>query len=277
MANVYYIDGAYVPADTASIPAADLAVTRGYGVFDYLRTYGGQPFHMDTHLLRLEQSARMLEIALPLPLADIGAVVLEALARSEPGDHGVRIVVTGGDSSDGLLPSGAARLLVLITPEPRPLAAWFTDGVKLATHRAERYLPEAKTINYIPAILALRRAKAGGAVDSIYVDRDGRALEGTTTNLFAFFGGTLVTPGGGILAGVTRQVALELAAGRYAVEQRDLPLAELLRADEVFITSSTKQVCPVRQIDDHVLGGPGPRTRDMMAAFAALVAQGAHA
>ncbi len=277
MPNVYYIDGSYVPADTACIPAADLAVTRGYGVFDYLRTYGGRPFHLDTHLQRLAQSAQMLELTLPLPPAAIGAVVLEALARSAPGDHGVRIVVTGGDSDDGLLPRGAARLLVLVTPEPQPLAAWFSDGVKLVTHRAERYLPEAKTINYIPAILALRRAKASGAVDSLYIDRNGLALEGTTTNLFAFFGETLVTPGSGVLAGVTRQVTLALAAGRCPVEQRDLPLAELLRADEVFITSSTKQVCPVRQIDDHPLGGPGPRTRDLMAAFNALAAEAARA
>lgn len=275
MPNVYYIDGAFVPADTASVPAADLAVTRGYGVFDYFRTYGGRPFHLEAHLSRLAQSAQMLELELPLPLAAIGDAVLEALARSEPGDHGVRIVVTGGDSSDGLLPNGAARLLVLVTPKPQPPAEWFTDGVKIATHRAERYMPEAKTINYIPAILALRRAKASGAVDSIYVDRDGLALEGTTTNLFAFFGDTLVTPGSGILAGVTRQVTLELAEDRYPVEQRDLPLAELLRADEVFITSSTKQVCPVRQIDDHLLGNPGPRTRELMAAFEALVAEAA--
>jgi branched-chain amino acid aminotransferase len=277
MPNTYYIDGAYVPADSASIPAADLAVTRGYGVFDYFRTYGGHPFHLENHLLRLAQSAQMLEIALPLPLDGISAVVLEALARSEPGDHGVRIIVTGGDSSDGLLPNGAARLLVLVTPEPHPPAEWFTEGVRLATHQAERYLPEAKTINYIPAILALRRAKASGAVDSIYVDRDGHALEGTTTNLFAFCGDTLVTPGRGVLGGVTRQVTLELAAGRWPVELRDLPLDELLRAGEVFITSSTKQVCPVRQIDDHVLGRPGPRTRDLMAAFDALVAEAARA
>ncbi|MGQ9889613.1 MAG: aminotransferase class IV [Aggregatilineales bacterium] len=275
MPNVCYIDGAFVPADAASVPAADLAVTRGYGVFDYLRTYGGRPFHLEAHLARLALSARRLELALPLPLTAIGDVVLEALARSEPGDHGVRIVITGGDSSDGLLPSGAARLLVLVTPPPQPPAVWFTDGVKITTHRAERYLPEAKTINYIPAILALRRAKAGGAVDSVYIDRDGLALEGTTTNLFAFFGDTLVTPARGILAGVTRQVTLELAESRYAVQQRDLPLAELLRADEVFITSSAKQVCPVRQIDDHVVGSPGPRTRDLMAAFEALVAQAA--
>ncbi len=275
MPNVCYIDGAFVPADAASVPAADLAVTRGYGVFDYLRTYGGRPFHLEAHLARLALSAQMLELALPLPLAAIGDIVLEALARSEPGDHGVRIVITGGDSSDGLLPSGAARLLVLVTPKPQPPAEWFARGVKVATHHAERYLPEAKTINYIPAILALRRAKASGAVDSLYIDRDGLALEGTTTNLFAFFGSTLVTPARGILAGVTRQVTLELAESRYAVQQRDLPLAELLRADEVFITSSTKQVCPVRQIDGHVVGGPGPRTRDLMAAFEALVAEAA--
>lgn len=275
MPNVCYIDGAFVPANAARIPAADLAVTRGYGVFDYLRTYGGRPFHLEAHLARLAHSAQLLELELPLSLAAIGDIILEALARSEPGDHGVRVVVTGGDSSDGLLPSGPARLLVLVTPPPRPPAEWFAHGVKVATHRAERYLPEAKTINYIPAILALRRARATGAVDSLYIDRAGLALEGTTTNLFAFFGDTLVTPARSILPGVTRQATLELAKGRYAVEQRDLPLAELLRAEEVFITSSTKQVCPVRQIDDHIIGDPGPRTRSLMAAFEALTAEAA--
>lgn len=274
MPNIHYIDGEFVPAEAARVPAGDLAVTRGYGVFDYLRTYGGRAFHLDTHLARLEQSAQMLDLTLPHPPEVIGDIVQEALARSangSSGDFGARIVVTGGDSLDGLLPNGSSRLLVLVSPLKRGPDEWFTQGVKIVTNHDERYMPEAKTINYIPAILALRRAKASGAVDAIYVDRAGRALEGTTTNLFAFFGDTLVTPGAGILAGVTRQVALELADGRFRVEQRDLPLDELLRADEVFLTSTTKQVCPVRFIDDHLVGAPGANTRTLMQAFDMLV------
>ncbi|HLV36688.1 MAG TPA: aminotransferase class IV, partial [Spirillospora sp.] len=105
------------------------------------------------------------------------------------------------------------------------------------------------------------------------------ALEGTTTNLFAFFGDRLVTPGRDILLGITRQAVLELASDRFQVEVTDLPLADLLRADEVFISSSNKEVCPVRQIDDHVIGQgiPGPHTRFLMEQFAKMAVAYAHA
>ena len=278
MGNIFYVDGEYVDSAAARLPADDLAVLRGYGIFDFTRTYGGRPFRLDDHLQRLQRSADLILLDLPHSLDGIRDVAFETLARNGyPGngaDARLRIVVTGGASPDDITPAGPARLLVLVSPFAAQPAARYRDGIKLVTNRQERYLPEAKTINYVPAIVALRRAQQADAVEAIYVNRAGHALEGTTTNLFAVFGDRLVTPATEILYGVTRQAVLELAARRMPLEQRVLPLAELLRADEVFITSSSKEVCPVCQVDETRIGqgAPGPHTRALMQAFTQLAA-----
>lgn len=264
MTNTHYIDGQFVFDSEAQIPATDLAVLRGYGVFDYLRTYGGKPFHLEGHLARLQRSAALIGLELPHPLKEINRIVLETLGRNSHAESNVRMIVTGGDSDDNIMPRGDSRLVVMVTPFTPPPEAWYRDGVKVITERAERYIPEAKTLNYIPAIVALQKARSQGAIDAIYVDRAERALEGTTTNLFAFFGDVLVTPNEGILCGITREVVLELASDLYEVQIRDLSAEELLRADEVFITSSNKQICPVRQIDDKVIGPPGRHTQRLI-------------
>lgn len=278
MPGIFYIDGEYIASDSAAIPADDLAVLRGYGVFDFMRTYGGRPFHLESHLARLERSAQLIHLDLPASIDTIHDITLETLARNSYAEATVRIVVTGGTSDDNITPNGGARLLVMVTPwKPQP-ESWYEDGIKVITNHTERYLPQAKTLNYIPAIVALNQAQRQGAVDAIYVDKAGYALEGTTTNLFAFFGDRLVTPGRDILLGITRQTVLDLASDRFQVEVTDLPLADLLRADEVFICSSNKEVCPVRQIDEHTIGQgvPGPHTRFLMEQFAKMAVAYAH-
>lgn len=263
----HYIDGEFVDEAQASLPASDLAVLRGYGVFDYLRTYGGKPFRLDDHLTRLERSAALIGLALPHPIDEIQRIIEETLARNSHDESSIRIVVTGGSSEDNITPAGKSRLLVFVTPFTNPPAEWFSDGIKVVTERTERYLPEAKTLNYIPAIIALKKAHAQEAIDAIYVDQNGHALEGTTTNLFAFFGDTLVTPGSGVLQGITRQAVIDIAEDIYNVQQRDISLDELLKADEVFITSSNKEICPVRQIDDTIIGAPGINTQRLIEYF----------
>ncbi len=277
MGDIWYVDGEYVERAAAQLPADDLAVLRGYGIFDFTRTYSGRPFRLDAHLRRLQRSADLILLELPHSLDDIRDIALETLARNGypgRGEARLRLVVTGGGSPDDITPAGPGRLLVLVTPFVAQPAERYREGVKLVSDAQERYLPEAKTINYVPAVVALRRAQQAGAVEAIYVNRQGQALEGTTTNLFAVCGGRLVTPVDDILYGVTRQAVLELAADRMPVEQRPLPLDELLRADEAFIVSSSKEVCPVRQIDDSVIGqgAPGPHTRALMQAFTELAA-----
>ncbi|MDJ0784569.1 MAG: aminotransferase class IV [Desulfosarcinaceae bacterium] len=269
--SIYYVDGQYLPAAAAVIPVDDLALMRGYGVFDYLRTYAGKPLHLGEHVDRLISSADKIGLTLPWDAADIIAIVKETLARNDLADANVRILITGGSSSDFITPEGRPRLLVLVTPvAPKP-ADWYEEGVKIITFPSSRSIPGAKSIDYIPATMALGKAKKAGAVEALYVETDGQVRECTTSNIFAVVQGVIVTPGEEILAGITRKTVLALAKPRYPVEIRGLSLDQLLTAEEVFITGSGKGLVPVVQIDESVIGEgqPGPVSRDLMAELSA--------
>jgi branched-chain amino acid aminotransferase len=272
MSNTFYVDGQFVSADDAHIPITDLALLRGFGIFDYTRTFNGQPFHLEDHVERLFRSAQQIDLPMPWSLEDICAIVHETLARNDHSESGVRIVVTGGDAPDTVTPGGDSRLAVLVTPYTPYPASHYRDGVRLITVNDTRYMPMAKTLNYIPAVRAIRQARAQGALDALYVDPNGCVPEGTTLNIFAFYGDTLVTPEDGVLPGITRAVALKLADGLFPIERRPLPLAELYEADEVFITSSTKSIMPVARIDDRTMGPPGENTVTLMGRFSEYTA-----
>jgi branched-chain amino acid aminotransferase len=270
MSDIFYIDGRFIERDEASIPVTDLAVLRGYGIFDFMRTYNGEPFHLADHVARLFRSAELIDLAMPWTQDEVIGIVRETLARSPHAESNIRIVVTGGDALDFITPDERPRLLVMVTAARPPAEHYYTDGAKLITVRDARYIPGAKSINYIPAIRALKKARAAGAVEAVYVNDTSHALEGTTTNVFAFFGETLVTPEAGILPGITRGVVLKLVDGVYPVQIRPLPLEDLYGADEVFISASNKQIMPIVQVDHVTIGGgaPGPHTRRVMDLFA---------
>ena len=143
MGNIFYVDGEFVDSEAAQVPADDLAVLRGYGIFDFTRTYGGRPFRLDDHLQRLQRSAELILLELPLPVTvcdGIRDVALETLARNGyPGngaDARLRIVVTGGSSPDDITPAGPARLLMLVTPFAAQPAARYREGIKIITRPA---------------------------------------------------------------------------------------------------------------------------------------------
>lgn len=269
--SIFYIDGHFVPEEDAVIPANDLAVLRGYGAFDYLRTYGGRPFRLAANIHRLRRSCDLIGLDLPWSDEEIAHIVMQTLHRNDHEESNIRMVVTGGSSPDNITPQAAPRLLVMVTPLHHLPEAWYQDGVKVVTVRMDRIIPDAKSINYIPAILALRTARQHNAVEALYMDATGLITEGTTTNVFAFYGETLVTPGDLILPGITRGVILELARDVFSVEVRPLARDELLRADEIMMTAANKQVVPVVQVDDAPIGAGvvGPRVRRMMDLFRA--------
>ncbi|MEJ2040033.1 MAG: aminotransferase class IV [Desulfosarcinaceae bacterium] len=269
--NIYYVDGKFLPADQAMIPVDDLAILRGIGVFDLLRTYSGKPLFLKEHVERLENSARQINLALPWSQEYICKVVMDTLGRNKVDEANIRIIVTGGSSLDFITPAGQPRLIVLVTPLPKLPQWWHDKGVKVITMQAGRRIPGAKSIDYLPASMALHKAQAEGAIEVIYLDSDDNALEGTTSNLFAFFGDTLVTPGRDILSGITRKAVLEVARESYRIEIRELPRRQLLKADEVFITGTNKGLVPVTQVDDTVISDkrPGRRTKTVMAALKA--------
>jgi branched-chain amino acid aminotransferase len=274
---LYYVNGEFVPADQARLPVNDLSIVRGYGVFDYTRSYGGKPFKLYEHLLRLQRSAAAIDLKLPWSIEELTAIVQETFDRNGYPDAGIRIVVTGGPSSDFMTPQGNPSLLVMITPITVSPAATQAVGVKITTVQMDRVLPTVKSINYLGAVMAVEAAKAQGAVEAIYRTRDGQLTEGTRANLFVFKGNQLITAQTDVLAGITRAVVLEIASDDFEVIQGPVYYNDILNdtVDEVFITSSTKEVIPVIQVDDKIIGNgkPGPKTQKLVALFRSYVEQ----
>jgi branched-chain amino acid aminotransferase len=274
--DVYYIDGVFVSSEAATIPVNDLAVLRGYGVFDLMRTYNGEPLFMEDHIARLANSASEIGLHFPWKTNEVSDIIRQTIERNPHlADASIRVVVTGGPSDDFSTPKNAPRLLVLVSAVPSLPAAWYRDGVKIVTEVTERFKPGVKSINYIPATIAMKKARKANAVESIYLDRNQRVLEGTTSNIFAFINGRLVTPGAEILSGITRKVVLEVSRELFQVEIRDITLDELVTAEEVFITGTNKGLVPVNQVDGHRIGDgrPGPNTRRIMAKLGERVAR----
>jgi branched-chain amino acid aminotransferase len=271
--TTYYVDGKFVSAADAVIPIDDLAVLRGFGIFDLLRTHGGKPLFLEEHIERLLRSAQQLDLRLPWSRGDLIDVVRQTLARNRLPEAIIRIVVTGGSSPDFITPQGRPRLLVLVSAKPQYPREWYTEGVKIITVAAERRIPGAKSIDYIPATMAIRQAKRVNAVEALYVEKGGNVLECTTSNIFAFHAQKLITPGRGILSGITRQAVLKVARDLCPLEIRDLKLSDLLQASEVFITGTSKDIVPVVQIDDAKIGSgrPGEKTRRIIEAFGTYV------
>ncbi|MCB9099517.1 MAG: aminotransferase class IV [Anaerolineales bacterium] len=267
--SICYVNGQYLPVKEAFISVQDLAVLRGYGVFDFLRTYHGRPFKLREHLLRLERSAQHIELKLPQSLDAIEQVVCETLQRNTLPEANIRVVVTGGVSADGITPPAETGLIVLVTPVKHYPAEFYDHGVKVITVETERYIPGAKTINYIPAILAMNKAKAAGAVEALYVNRHGHILEGTTTNFYLVQGNQIITPVDEILPGVTRSVLLEVAQSLFDVVERPITFADLADAEEAFISASNKEIMPVHHVDDQQIGSGtrGPKTKLIMEHF----------
>jgi len=270
MANVYYVDGKFVPDSEAVFPINDLGLLRGYGCFDFMRTYNGKVIFIQEHVQRLFRSATQIGIELPVSEGELARLVEDTLQRNPPVESSVRILVTGGSSPDFITPQGRPRMAIMVSPLAQYPQSWYQEGAKIVTVPYTRAIPGTKSIDYIRAILVLAEARQKGAIEAVYIGPGSQVREGTTSNIFAFIKDRLVTPGTGILNGITRQKVLGLAEDRYSVDIRDIRRDELVQADEVFITSSNRLIVPIVRVDDEVIGSgrPGARTRSVMQAFA---------
>jgi branched-subunit amino acid aminotransferase/4-amino-4-deoxychorismate lyase len=263
------IDGDQVDAAAAKISVFDIALLRGFGCFESLRSYGGVAFRQEQHIDRLERSAGALGLGLPAR-ADMEKWVAD---RASVGDSSVRVVATGGTDEKG---SGVgsrfivfAELLQPVEPTTSLLpveAPWHPDG-------SQSELTGAKTLSYGPNVAARFHARAEGYGDALLVGRSGNVLEGPTNTVAWVSHGVLETPSLdlGILASVTRQAVLEVAARLdIAVAEGAFPLQRMLDADEVVALSTLREVQPVIRIGD-VDKEVGPVTRGLVDGLQALI------
>ncbi len=252
MKNFHYLDGKWVESDGLKISAFDLSVLRGYGIFDFLRTYNHKPFGLKEHIDRLYNSARILGLPMRWKREEITRIIAEGLKKNKRvyPDFNIRIVVTGGVGPDSTT-LGEPSLIVIFSAAIDYPDTFYEKGVKIITHQYMRNLPDAKTLNYLIGIQVLQKAKKEGAVEVVYVYNNGKIYEGTTSNFFAVKDGALLTPKSDILVGVTRRVIFELATKlKIPLKEGNLYYKDIRSFDEVFITASNKEVMPVVKIDD---------------------------
>jgi D-alanine transaminase/branched-chain amino acid aminotransferase len=239
--------------DKAHVHITDLALLRGYGIFDFFRLVELQPLFLDDHIERFFNSAGFLRLPCPVGREDLKSMILEIIRENQIPNSGVRLVLTGGASPNGYA-IGKPTLFVINEPiNPLP-EDHFSMGIKLISHEYLRDIPEVKTINYLMGIYKLPEVQQKGAVDLLYHWK-GKISELTRSNFFMVDQqNRIVSPGNGVLKGINRKHVLKLAGNHFEVEERDLYMDELKNAKEAFITGTTKKVMPVVQVDDVSIG-----------------------
>ena len=264
-----YVDGTFVPAADACVPIEDLGLQRGYGIFDYLRVSERVPLFLDDHLDRFFRSAEMMRLPLSIDRQGLTRIIHEVIDSEALTVSGIRILLTGGPSSDGYTIS-APRLAVIRQPLAAPPGQLPATGIALCSYGYQRQLSSVKTTDYLMAVWLQPWLKERGGDDILYHD-GGLLRECPRSNIFLVDeAGFLVTPKDGMLAGITRKHVLFVAEqSGIPTAVRDVRLEELDRAREVFITSSTRRIVPVQQIDDHMVSAPGPVTQMLWDAFLA--------
>jgi branched-chain amino acid aminotransferase len=284
--RVVSIDGTIVATGEATVSVYDRGFLYGDAVFEVLRTYGGRPFALEEHVARLRRSADSVFIVLPVDDVTLRGEIEAAVAAAGGGESYLRVVITRGSGPLSLDPETATHPLrvILVEPVTPPSRDAYQHGIALASAATRRpgdgtAAAGAKITNYLASLLALRAARARGAQEALVIDGRGHVVEGATSNVFVVKAGRLATPpeSAGILAGITRAhlfgVARELG---FPVDERELVLDDIYRADEVFITSSIREVMPVRRVDDRLIGAgsPGPVTRALHRRFRESVGVG---
>jgi branched-chain amino acid aminotransferase len=246
-----FINDAFVPAADASIPVSDLAVSRGYGVFDYFKVLAGKPVFLNEHLNRLFFSAHEMRLSPAYSKKALEKIIFTFIEKNETVDAGIRITITGG-SGDGYT-IGKPRLIItqhsLVWPPPA-----IETGIRLSTFEHQRQLPHIKTIDYLLPIRMQPLLMAEDADDFLY-HKKSVITEAPRANFFIVNqNNEVITPKDNILKGVTRCKLVEAATGRYQVKERDILMEEAFTAREAFITSTTKGVMRVNSIDGKQIG-----------------------
>jgi branched-subunit amino acid aminotransferase/4-amino-4-deoxychorismate lyase len=242
---------------------------RGFGVFDFLRTYNGKPFLLAQHLQRLRNSAKLLGLVVPLSDTEIEGIISELIRRSEMMEVNIRIILTGGQAVSGMLFDNDKLTFIVLIEEIHPLpTSVYSDGAKLITQEYKRPLFTAKHLDYMMTVSLQPKIKAAGAIEVLYI-WEGQALEASTSNLFIIKNDVISTPKDDVLIGMTRNFILDIARPHYVIKESSITLEEVLSADEVFITATNKEIVPIVQIGDTVIdkGRVGVITQDLIADF----------
>ncbi|HUF66180.1 MAG TPA: aminotransferase class IV [Gemmatimonadaceae bacterium] len=282
-APLIWINGRRADPAGPHVSAFDRGYMRADGLFETLRSYDGTAGCLERHMARLRRGAAVLGIAVP---EGIGAMVAEAAGAAAAegwADAAVRLSLSRGLGDLTMAPRADAEPTVVITATPLSVQAsapLYEKGIGLhvasGTRNEKSVTSGVKTLGYAEAVIAFNAAIAAGFDEALFLDTEEHVSEATTANIFAVRGGELLTPPltCGILAGITRELVLEIA-GREQIPatERVMRLDDLHGADEIFITSSVRELMPVTRVGQNVIGPgkPGPVYKRLHEIFAAVI------
>jgi branched-chain amino acid aminotransferase len=269
MRGAVYVNGTITPADTAVIPVFDHGFVYGEGVYEVLRTYSGVPFLYDRHITRLRNSARYLHLDVPFDDETLRSWVDKtADAAALAGDTYIRILLTRGigELTYDVRATPAPSVVIIIKPQEGVPARVRSDGIRISLVPILRNHPGSvnpiiKSNNLLNNALAMQEAHRRSGEEALMCNYLGELSECSQSNFFIVQDGVALTPksAAGLLEGITRAFLFEVAR-EVGVEMKDAALvpADLESADEVFITSTTREISPVVRIDDRVIGNGRP-------------------
>ncbi len=278
MELVIYSNGKFVPKNEAKTSVYDHGFLYGDGVFEGIRAYNGRIFRLDQHLERMYDSAKAIDLKIPLSKEEMKKAIIETLKKNNLKDAYIRPIVSRGDGDLGLDPRKCPKPnIFIITQEWGAMYGdLYEKGLTAVTVGVRRNAPEAlppniKSMNYLNNILAKIEANAKGGDEAIILDVRGNISEGSGDNIFAVKNGRILTPPTlNNLRGITRAAAIELAAKEgIEVLETDIGLFDIYTADEVFVTGTAAEIAPITKIDGRLIadGMPGKITKKLMSAF----------
>ena len=266
---VFYINGEFFSQEKAKISIMDHGFLYGDGVFDAFRVNNRKVFHFDDHIDRLYNSAKIIDLEIPLSKEELKNIIINAVKKSGYDDCYIRPQVTRGIGSLGHNPDSCQKPTVVVyvmpTPQLKKTKAIRTIVSCYRRPSADIVPPESKLTQYMNNILAKIEARKSGADDAIILDTRGFVAEGCAWNIFLVKDGAVATPGSdsSILKGITRQVVIDLLRElSLRVVERNITLSELLTADELFGTGTASEITPIIEVNGRRIrnGEMGPIT-----------------
>lgn len=257
---IAYVNNEFLPAEAATLPLMDLAITRAYSIFDYLIFEGGVPLFLDQYLERFFNSALFLRLQVPKSKEQLTSIIQELIQRSGKTTGGIRLQLTGGESSDLYTPVTPV-FFITVHDFAAMSEAVFQAGIHVITREYVRTLPQIKSTNYLMGIWMQEQQRQQQAQDVLF-HLNGEVSELPRANIFAVKGNEVITPADNILYGITRANVLQMHLPGIKFSEGRVCLQDLQAADEIFISSSTKRIMPVTRLDGNMVsnGVAGPVT-----------------
>ncbi|MGD2033439.1 MAG: aminotransferase class IV [Bacteroidales bacterium] len=260
-------NGQFIETDKISVPIDNLGINRGYGAFDFFGVINRKPFYIERHLDRFMHTIELLRLEISYKHDEIKALIENTIHRNQASDFYIKLFALPlYPDSAGSLKSGLYILPVTAISYDEEL---YSKGAKLITKNYTRFLPEAKSTNYLPMVFWYAELMEQHAVDVLYLT-DHFVRETSRGNIFMVKNEIVYTPGKDILKGITKSIVMDIL-NKWPLKliENEISINDLLNAEEIFISSTTKKIMPVVEIDSKKIGDGrvGQITKKIMTEF----------